>query len=89
MIKLSKATQRLYDIILSAQHGKPIDEFDPPLNPEEIEDYKSIQAQCEMIKAQGREPMFELPVDYEPDDEYEDNNEPDEISDIIRGEKEE
>ena len=86
---MSKATQRLYDIILGAQHGKSIEEFDPPLKAKEIEFYNSVLEDCARSRAEGREPMFELPVDYEPDDEYEYNNEPDEISDIIRGEKEE
>ena len=72
---MSKATQRLYDIILGAQQGKPIEEFDPPLKPKEIDFYKSVLEDCARIRAEGREPMFEIPVDYEPDDEDEEDNE--------------
>lgn len=71
---MSKATQRLYDIILGAQNGKLIEEFDPPLKAKEIEFYKSVQEDCARIRAEGREPMFEIPVDYEPDDEDEEDN---------------
>ena len=73
---MSKATQRLYDIMLGAQQGKPIEEFDPPLKPKEIDFYKSVLEDCARIRAEGREPMFEIPVDYEPDDEDEEDNEP-------------
>ena len=61
---MSKATQRLYDIILGAQNGKLIEEFAPPLKAKEIEFYKSVQEDCVRIRSEGREPMFEIPVDY-------------------------
>ena len=75
---MSKATQRHYDIILGAQNGKPIEDFDPPLKAKEIEFYNSVLEDCARIRAEGREPMFELPVDYEADYEKDEDNEPDE-----------
>ena len=59
---MSKATQRLYDIMLGAQQGKPIEEFDPPLKPREIDQYKSTLKECEYYRAKGIEPMFEIPA---------------------------
>ena len=38
--------RREYDIILGAQNGKPIEDYDPPLNEEEIKEYHSIVEQC-------------------------------------------
>ena len=61
--------RREYDIILGAQNGKPIEDYDPPLNEEEIKEYHSIVEQCEKIRATGREPMFELPIDAFDDEE--------------------
>ena len=78
---MSKETQRLYDIILGARNGKPIEDFDPPLKAKEIEFYNSVLEDCARIRAEGREPMFELPVDYEADYEKDEDNEPGEIAD--------
>ena len=71
---MSKATQRLYDIILGAQQGKPIEDFVPPLKPKEIDQYNSTLKECEYYRAKGIEPMFEIPWDYEPDDEDEEDD---------------
>lgn len=71
---MSKATQRLYDIMLGAQNGRPIEDFDPPLKPRELEQYKSTVKECEYYRSKGVEPMFEIPWDYEPDDEDEEDN---------------
>ena len=43
---MSKETQRLYDIILGAQNGKPIEDFAPPLKAKEIAFYNSVLEDC-------------------------------------------
>ena len=79
---------RTYEVILGAQYGRPIDDFEPPLNEEELELYDDTVLQCEMIRETCREPIIELPVDAFDDEDGIEDIYPDDFDDNVMAEVE-
>ena len=60
---------RTYEIIRFAQHGLDIKDMSKPMNDEEKKFYESILEDLKKWRAKGIEPMYELPFDYDEDNQ--------------------
>ena len=60
---------RTYEIIRFAQDGLDIKDMSKPMDEEEKKFYESILEDLKKWRAKGIEPMYELPFDYDEDNQ--------------------
>lgn len=79
---------RMYEIMYGAQDGRPIDDFEPPLNEEELAFYEETVKDVQKWRERGIEPIYELPVDAFDDEEGIEDIYPDGFDDNVIAEVE-
>lgn len=60
---------RYYEIIRFAQKDLDVKDMSAPMNEEELLVYESIKRELKVWRAKGIEPMYELPVSYDDEED--------------------